>query len=155
MRRITSVAREHGVGTHLDGARLYMMAAATGTPAAEYAALFDTVYVSLYKYFGAPFGGLLAGTAEFCEGLFHARRMFGGGLSQALGGGGAGPARGRRLRGTVRGAMAHARTVFAGVNELSKVTVCELEHGSNIFPLELDSEVDVSKFVEALANRGC
>ena len=60
-----------------------MMAAATGTPAAEYAVQFDTVYVSLYKYFGAPFGGLLAGTADFCEGLFHARRMFGGGLSQA------------------------------------------------------------------------
>ena len=154
MRRITSVAREHGVGTHLDGARLYMMAAAAGTPAAEYAALFDTVYVSLYKYFGAPFGGLLAGTAEFCEGLFHARRMFGGGLSQAW------VAAALALRGCdgfearFGEAMAHARTVFAGVNELSKVTVCELEHGSNIFPLELDSEVDVSQFVEALANRG-
>ena len=154
MRRIMSVAREHGVGTHLDGARLYMMAAATGTPVREYAALFDTAYVSLYKYFGAPFGGMLAGTAEFCDGLYHARRMFGGGLSQAW------TAAALALRGfdgfeaRFGEAMTHARAVFAGLNELDGVTVREFEHGSNIFPLELGLEVDVSRFVEALADRG-
>ncbi len=154
MRHITSTAKEHGVRTHLDGARLYMMAAATGTPASEYAGLFDTVYVSLYKYFGAPFGGMLAGTAEFCEGLFHVRRMFGGGLSQAW------LAAALALRGLdgfegrFAEAMAHSRAVFAKLGELTGIRVREIEHGSNIFPLELDPEVDVARFVEALAGRG-
>ncbi len=154
MRRITSIAAEHGVGAHLDGARLYMMAAATGTPVREYAALFDTVYVSLYKYFGAPFGGMLAGTAEFCDGLYHARRMFGGGLSQAW------VAAALALRGLdgfearFGKAMAHARAVFAGLNELSEIRVRELENGSNIFPMEIGPEVDAACFVEALAECG-
>ena len=154
MRRITGVAGEHGVGTHLDGARLYMMSAAAGTPVREYAALFDTVYVSLYKYFGAPFGGMLAGTAEFCDGLYHTRRMFGGGLSQAW------AAAALALRGfegfesRYIEAMAHARDVFKGLNELDGVTVRKFEHGSNIFPLELGPEVDVSRFVESLTECG-
>ena len=83
MQAITDYCRERGIGTHLDGARLYMMSGATGIPAETYASLFDTVYVSLYKYFGAPFGSVLAGTAEFCDGLYHDRRMFGGGLASA------------------------------------------------------------------------
>jgi threonine aldolase len=49
----------------------------------EYAKPFDTVYVSLYKYFNASFGAILAGPRNLLDGLFHARRMFGGGLSQA------------------------------------------------------------------------
>ena len=37
----------------------------------------------MYKYFGAPFGAILAGTEQFCEGLYHDRRMFGSGLSSS------------------------------------------------------------------------
>ena len=66
MQAITDYCREQGIGTHLDGARLYMMSGATGISAKTYASMFDTVYVSLYKYFGAPFGSVLVGTAEFC-----------------------------------------------------------------------------------------
>ena len=46
MQAITDYCRERGIGTHLDGARLYMMSGATGIPAKKYASLFDTVYVS-------------------------------------------------------------------------------------------------------------
>lgn len=83
MRKITEFSREKGVPTHLDGARLYMMSAVTGVGPRQYTALFDTVYVSLYKYFGAPFRAILAGRSEFISDLHHVRRMFGGGLSSA------------------------------------------------------------------------
>ena len=83
MQEITDFCRERGIGSHLDGARLYMMSAASGVSPKEYSALFDTVYVSLYKYFGAHFGAILAGTEEFCEGLYNDRRMFGSGLSSS------------------------------------------------------------------------
>ena len=83
MRRICSAAREHGIGLHLDGARLLIEAVYTGVAPAEYAALFDTVYVSLYKYLNAAAGAVLAGPRALLDGLYHQRRMFGGGLPHA------------------------------------------------------------------------
>jgi len=83
MQRITAFAREHGIGRHLDGARLFLAAAYTGIAPQTYAALFDTVYVSLYKYFNAAGGAVLAGPRHLLENLYHQRRMFGGGLRQA------------------------------------------------------------------------
>jgi threonine aldolase len=80
MRRISAYARDHGIGLHLDGARMFLAAPYTGVKPAAYAALFDTVYVSLYKYFNASFGAILAGPHKLLDNLYHERRMFGGGL---------------------------------------------------------------------------
>ena len=82
MKRIAAFARERGLRLHLDGARLYLASAYTEVPPAEYAALFDTVYVSLYKYFNAASGAILAGPRKLLDPLYHTRRMFGGGLNQ-------------------------------------------------------------------------
>jgi threonine aldolase len=80
MKRIAAWARAHGVGLHLDGARLFLETAYAGRTVKDYAALFDTVYVSLYKYFNAGSGAILAGPKSLLDGLYHTRRMFGGGL---------------------------------------------------------------------------
>ena len=80
MRRISAWAATRKVGRHLDGARLFIECAYTGRPAAEYAALFDTVYVSLYKYFNAPAGAILAGPKALLADLYQTRRQFGGAL---------------------------------------------------------------------------
>ena len=81
MRRIADLARERGIGMHLDGARLFIASAYTGIPPAEYAAEFDTVYVSLWKYFNCGVGAILAGPKRVLDGMFHVRRMFGGNLA--------------------------------------------------------------------------
>ena len=83
MRRIAAFARQEGIRLHLDGARLFVESVHTGIPPAQYGALFDTVYVSLYKCFNAASGAILAGTRAFTENLFHVRRMFGSGLPGA------------------------------------------------------------------------
>jgi len=83
MKRISSLAREHDIGLHLDGARLFMASAFSGITPADYASLFDTVYVSLWKCFNAMNGAVLAGPATVIDGLFHVRRMFGGALWNA------------------------------------------------------------------------
>ena len=82
MDRVTSFAHQEGIRTHLDGARIFLQAGFTGRPVADYARSFDTVYVSLYKYFNAPSGAILAGPKALLDEVFHARRMFGGGLAQ-------------------------------------------------------------------------
>jgi threonine aldolase len=83
LKRICAFAREHGIKTHLDGARLYMASGYTGIAPREYASHFDTVYVSLWKYFNAASGAILAGPRDVIDGLYHTRRMFGGGLPGA------------------------------------------------------------------------
>jgi threonine aldolase len=83
MQRITAFARKQEIGLHLDGARLFLVPPYTGIAPQTYAALFDTVYVSLYKYFSAAGGAVLAGPRHLLDDLYHQRRMFGGGLRQA------------------------------------------------------------------------
>ena len=79
---IAALASANGIAIHLDGARLYIAAGFLGCPVRDLAAAYDTVYVSLYKYFGVPFGAILAGPASIIDGLYHDRRRFGGGLNQ-------------------------------------------------------------------------
>ena len=152
MREITEYCAANSIRTHLDGARLFMMSAATGIPPAEYSGLFDTVYVSLYKYFGAPFGAILAGTEEFCRDLYHDRRMFGGGLSNAS------LAAALALQGMegfeerFAEAMSKAEALFVELNRLDGMNVESYKHGSNIFPITPDANVDVEKLIEELAN---
>jgi len=81
MQKVIALARREGIRLHLDGARLFLQAAYTGEDVAATARPFDTVYVSLYKYFNAASGAILAGPRDVLKDLYHVRRMFGGGLS--------------------------------------------------------------------------
>ena len=83
LKSIVALARREGIRLHLDGARLFLQAAYTGEDVAAAARPFDTVYVSLYKYFNAASGAILAGPRDLIDGMYHVRRMFGGGLSSA------------------------------------------------------------------------
>jgi len=81
LKKIIAIARREGIRLHLDGARLFLEAAYSGENVADYSKPFDTVYVSLYKYFNAASGAILAGPREIIDGMYHGRRMFGGGLN--------------------------------------------------------------------------
>jgi threonine aldolase len=147
---ITSYCQTQGIAIHLDGARLYMMAAATGISPQHYASHFDTVYISLYKYFGAPFGAILAGTSAGLADLYHERRMFGGGLASAS------LTAALALRG-IEGfterfgtAMAKGAALIDCLNKCEGIKVRRFPHGSNIFPIELDPRLDVETFLAAL-----
>lgn len=77
MKKVSELARAKHIGMHLDGARMYLASGYTGIAPAQYAALFDTVYVSLYKYFNAPFGAMLAGPAQLIAKAETLRHQFG------------------------------------------------------------------------------
>jgi threonine aldolase len=79
---ICAAARERGIASFLDGARLWNAAAASGRSLAQLAAPFDLVAVALSKGLGAPGGSLLAGSAELIERATRYRRMFGGAMRQ-------------------------------------------------------------------------
>jgi len=78
--RIAERAKANGTGLHLDGARLLL--APPGFDIAAYAQPFDTVYVSLYKYLGAPFGAVLAGSPEIIAQVREQAGIYGGQIFQ-------------------------------------------------------------------------
>jgi threonine aldolase len=79
----TALAKQHGLGCHLDGARLFNAAVALGLPAATLAQPFDTVSVCLSKGLGAPVGSLLVGSKAAIARARRLRKMLGGGMRQA------------------------------------------------------------------------
>jgi threonine aldolase len=80
MQKISELAVNRGIRTHMDGARLFVESVHSGKHPAAYGKLFDTVYTSLYKCFNAASGAILAGPKKLMDPLYHTRRMFGGGL---------------------------------------------------------------------------
>ncbi len=83
VKRAQEWARATGLSLHLDGARLWNAAVASGVAPADIAAGFDTVSVCLSKGLGAPVGSVLAGSEEHIADARRWRKMLGGGMRQA------------------------------------------------------------------------
>jgi threonine aldolase len=82
MREVRGLADEAGIPVHLDGARLWNAAVASGTSLHAFAAEADTVMVSLSKGLGCPIGSLLAGPASLIDRAWWMRKRLGGGMRQ-------------------------------------------------------------------------
>ncbi|MFO7278277.1 MAG: beta-eliminating lyase-related protein [Pseudomonadota bacterium] len=153
LRAITQFARANDIRTHLDGARIFVQSAHTGTSPADYGRAFDTVYTSLWKCFNAPSGAVLAGAKRFTAGLFHERRMFGGSLPAAW------PFAAVALHfvdtflDEYGRALARSRTLFAALERRGGVRVEHLTDGTHIVRLHLGS-LDPVRLRRALAVRG-
>lgn len=80
---VLAAARQLGMATHLDGARLWNAAVATGVTEKELAHGFDSVSVCLSKGLGAPVGSLVAGSRPLIKACHRFRKMYGGGMRQA------------------------------------------------------------------------
>jgi threonine aldolase len=75
-------ARRQGLRTHMDGARLWNAAVASGVPPAQWSRQFDTVSVCFSKGLGAPVGSALAGPRDLIGEALRHRKVFGGGMRQ-------------------------------------------------------------------------
>ncbi len=152
-RRLSALARDRGIGMHLDGARLFIASAYTGIAPSEYAAAFDTVYVSLWKTFNCGIGSILAGPRRVLDGMFHARRMFGGNL--AVGWPAALVAR-HYMDGFVerlRAAIQVSEAFYAEIASHPRVTVQRIANGTNLARITLQG-VDPSVVARRLDQDG-
>lgn len=77
-----ALARERGLATHLDGARLFNAAVKSGVEARELVRGFDSVSVCLSKGLGAPAGSVLLGTKPFIREARRWRKVLGGTMRQ-------------------------------------------------------------------------
>ena len=152
-KRITAFARERGIGTHLDGARLFIASAYTGISPAEYAAPFDTVYISLWKYFNSGIGAILAGPTRVLDGMFHVRRMFGGNLAA---GWPAALVAGHYMGGYVdrlKSAVRVSEEFYRAMASHPRLAIERIPNGTNLMRLALKN-VDGARLVARLVERG-
>ncbi len=83
LKRIRQVCDNHGLGYHLDGARIWNALVAKNEDPKAYGALFDTISVCLSKGLGCPVGSVLVGDAETIHEAIRVRKVLGGGMRQA------------------------------------------------------------------------
>ncbi|HUC16867.1 MAG TPA: threonine aldolase family protein [Acetobacteraceae bacterium] len=80
---IAAAAHEAGLATHMDGARLMNAVIASGVPAHEMVAGYDSVWLDFTKGLGAPVGAVLAGSAAFIDAAWRWKQRLGGSMRQA------------------------------------------------------------------------
>lgn len=82
LRLVTDTAHEHGLATHMDGARLFNAAVALKRPATEFTAGCDSVWLDFSKGLAAPMGAVLAGSKAFIGEAWRWKQRLGGALRQ-------------------------------------------------------------------------
>lgn len=83
LRELGGFARQHGLGYHLDGARLFNALVADREQASDYGQVFDSISICLSKGLGAPVGSVLLGSRDFINQARRIRKRLGGGMRQA------------------------------------------------------------------------
>ncbi|MFG6118702.1 low-specificity L-threonine aldolase [Thalassobacillus sp. B23F22_16] len=154
MKTIAQIAREHHVPIHLDGARLFNAAAATGISVDRYAALTDTVQFCLSKGLGAPVGSIIAGSADFIKRARKWRKRLGGGLRQSGIVAAPGLVALNEMTERLVEDHQHAEKLAAGLTELDGLTV-ENEVETNIILVNTkQAGYTAEQFLEALKAEG-
>jgi threonine aldolase len=153
MKRIAAFARKHEIKMHLDGARLFIASAYTNVTPAEYAALFDTVYISLYKYFNAGSGAILAGPGAVIEEVAHYRKVFGGGMCMGWPYAAVALHYFNGFSERFQKAVATSKALFAQLEKHPRFKVERIANGTNITRLQV-KDVDGAKYHAALERQG-
>jgi threonine aldolase len=153
MKKIVALGNREGIRLHLDGARLFLQAAYTGENIVDTARMFDTVYVSLYKYFNAASGALLAGPSRLLDGMYHDRRMFGGGLNTAWPFALVALHYMRGFGDRYRTAVQTSEDLIRGLTARDTFAVERIASGTNLFRLRVRG-IEASAFQKRLATQG-
>lgn len=153
LKKLRQVAKNHNLGYHLDGARLWNALIATGQKTEQYGELFDTISVCLSKGLGCPMGSVLIGNSELMKGAIRIRKILGGGMRQV----GFAAAAGLYALDNHFDRLAedHKKatelgTVLAHNNSIEIVEPIE----TNIIIFELKSHVDETGFLNKLTEKG-
>jgi len=79
---VRAVADRHGLGVHVDGARIFNSAVAQGCSASDLLADADSAMFCFSKGLCAPIGSMIVGSRDFIAAARRKRKMVGGGMRQ-------------------------------------------------------------------------
>ncbi len=149
-------AHERGIKVHMDGARIFNAAAASGVSAARIASHPDTVMFCLSKGLGAPVGSMLVGTGEaIARGRIY-RKSLGGGMRQVGVLAAAGLIAVEEMPARLAEDHANARLIAEGLAGLPGVAIDPAKVVTNIIIFEIvsDNVAPVEEFIAAAKSRG-
>jgi len=150
IRKISDFCRKNGYKLHLDGARLHIASAYTGTSVREFASYFDTVYMCLYKYLGATGGAVLCGEKLLVDRIPHLIKVHGGSIftnwpnaAMAL----------HHLEGIdarLQLAVAKSNDLFSMLKQVPEIDITGFSDGTNTRNLKVSPRLDLKKFKDSL-----
>jgi threonine aldolase len=154
VREVTAVARRRGLSTHMDGARLMNAVVASGVPAQEWAAPFDSAWIDFTKGLGAPVGAAIAGTRDFIAEAWRLKQQMGGAMRQAgiIAAGGIYALRHHVKR--LAEDHANARRLAEGLAALPGVSLDPATVETNLVFFDVTGAIDAPKAVAGLLARG-
>lgn len=148
--RIREVCNQRALRLHLDGARLFNAAVASGQPLEDFGNHFDSISICLSKGLGAPVGSLLLGSKDFINRATRVRKVLGGGMRQAGYIAAAGLFAIRNNIELLKHDHASAKAIGTKLTEVPYVrTVLDVE--TNIVVFELETNIDTDHFLNYLA----
>ena len=150
IKKSSEYCRNNQIKLHLDGARIYMAAAWYGISVKEYAAYFDTVYISLYKYLGASAGAILCGDSKLMGKMPHLIKIHGGNMFSSWTNAAMALHRLEGMEARLQDARKRGEEIFAALNKLNGIRVSPLQNGTNIYEVLFGKEIDGKKVQQTL-----
>jgi threonine aldolase len=153
LKAVCAAAREKGLRLHLDGARLWHAAIATGIPEKVWAEPFDSISVCFSKGLGAPVGSCLVGSKSYTARARRFKQQFGGGMRQAgiIAAGALHAVRHHRAR--LAEDHEHAQLLARGLADTPGLEIDPATVETNIVRFHVRA-TDAPSFVEELHRRG-
>lgn len=148
---IAKVAHENNCAVHMDGARLFNAAIATGTNPARIVRDYDSISICLSKGLGSPVGSLLVGSSEFIALAHRWRKMFGGGMRQAGVIAAAGIYALENNISRLDDDHKRANKLASAINEMDKFSVNIEGVQTNMVYIEINGDLNANQVVEKLA----
>lgn len=150
--KLRHIADKHGLGYHLDGARLWNAMVAKNESPKQYGELFDTISVCLSKGLGCPMGSVLIGNTDLMKNAIRVRKILGGGMRQV----GFAAAAGLYALDHHYGRLSedHKKALEIGevLTQLSKIKKVEPIE-TNIIIFELQNNINETQFLKALHDK--
>lgn len=140
MKQIFEIAKEHGLGVHLDGARIFNAATALHCDVQEIAQYADTVSVCLSKALAAPIGTVLVGPKDFIAEARLKRKVMGGGMRQVGFLAAAGKVAIEKMSKRLHEDHENARYMETLLKEIKGVKVDDMQRDINMVFFDIDNE---------------
>ncbi|MSO54479.1 MAG: low specificity L-threonine aldolase [Rhodospirillales bacterium] len=155
LNEVAAVARRHGLATHMDGARLLNVVAATKISAKNYVRNFDSAWIDFSKGLACPIGGVLAGSTDFIKQAWRYKRQFGGAMRKAGIVAAAGVYALRHHVDRLAEDNANARHLAMGLAQISGLTVRPDEVDTNIVSVGVgELTITAHEFAKKLLSHG-
>jgi len=153
MQEIYELAQELHLQVHLDGARIFNAAVATGRPVTDFTRYTDSVSFCLSKGLSAPVGSLLAGAREFVQRARKARKVVGGGMRQAGILAAAGIVALEKMVDRLAEDHANARRLALGLSDIPGIKIDLARVQTNIVSYELEPRITDREFLQRLREK--